>query len=262
MTIRRAGPTSGRRRADIQWLRAIAAISVVIWHTDLIVKHVWDWELTRNAGYKLLGGFGVELFFMLSGYSICMQVERLKEPREFLLTRACRIYPLYWFFSVLMLLAFVVNPAWHLSARAEQGPIFILLSMLALPQEKMPLLPLGWTLELELVFYLMVAAAMVTGALKKTKEALGWLLVALGFAGFVAGVPPTGGMVLFDIVTPYMAAFGFGWLLRCRETRPGGSTLLLVGGAIASILCLSLVLLSERLIARSGWPSRRPRWSR
>jgi len=231
------------RRADIQWLRAIAAVSIVLWHTDLIVKHVWTGsELTRNATYNSIGGFGVELFFMLSGYSISMQVDKMNRPGEFLLTRAYRIYPLYWIFTGFMLLAFLVNPAWNLSARAEQGLFFNLFSVLALPQAAMPLLPLGWTLEMELVFYLMVAAAMATGVIKTAKTGFGWLLVALGLIGFAIAADPGGGMVVFEIVNPFMAAFGFGWLLHCRDTQPGASSALLAGAAIAIMLGLSTIL--------------------
>lgn len=230
------------RRADIQWLRAIAAVSVVLWHTDLAVKHVWSTELKQNAAYNVFGGFGVELFFMLSGYSIAMQVERVPRPLEFLLTRAYRIYPLYWIFTALVLVAFVVNPDWQLSARAGDDPLFVGLSFLALPQARFPLLPLGWTLELELIFYLMVAVAMALGILASAKSALGWLLVAFGLAGFAIGPEPIGGNVVFDILNPYMAAFGLGWLLRCRETHEPRSLGWFNFGAVAILLCLAIIL--------------------
>lgn len=232
-----------QRRADIQWLRAIAAVSVVIWHSDLIVKHVWpDVEIADNAGYGLLGGFGVELFFMLSGYSISMQVERLKSPREFLLTRALRIYPLYWLFSSLLLLAYVINPEWPLSARAGDGFLFVAMSFLALPQEPFPLLLLGWTLEMELVFYLMVAVAMASGVLAAAKARLGWLLVGLGLIGFAIAAPPIGGMLIYEIFNPYMAAFGFGWLLHGRDEASRGASAGFVALAIGALLVLSLAL--------------------
>lgn len=232
-----------QRRADIQWLRAIAAVSVVLWHTDLIVKHVWpDAELAANAGYGLVGGFGVELFFMLSGYSISMQVERLNSPREFLITRALRIYPLYWLFSSLLLLAYVINPGWPLSARAGDGVLFVLMSFLALPQEAFPLLLLGWTLELELVFYLLVATAMATGLLRAAKPVLGLLLVVLGLVGFAIAAPPIGGRLVYEIFSPYMVAFGLGWLLHGRDKVSGASSAGFVALAIAGLLALSTVM--------------------
>lgn len=231
------------KRSDIQWLRAIAAISVVTWHTDLIVKHVWKGaELTQHMLYNLIGGFGVELFFMLSGYSISLQVVKLTNPTQFLLTRAYKIYPLYWLFSGLILVAFIVNPTWELSARVENGFLYVLLSFLALPQADLPLLPLGWTLEMELVFYLMVAAAMATGVIAAAKSALGWLLVAFGLIGFAIAANPSGGMVVFEMINPFMAAFGFGWLLHCRHTQPGGSGGIFAAIAIAAMLGLSLIL--------------------
>ncbi|MCV9940239.1 acyltransferase [Boseaceae bacterium BT-24-1] len=235
--------SSPHRRADIQWLRAIAAISVVAWHTDLIVKHVWnDAEIARSAAYNLLGGFGVELFFMLSGYSISLQVIKLSSPTQFLLTRAYKIYPLYFIFTLLMIAAYIANPSLELSARAENGFLFIFFSFLALPQAALPLLPLGWTLEMELVFYLMVAAAMATGVIEAAKSRLGWLLVAFGLVGFAIAANPSGGMVVFEMINPFMAAFGFGWLLHCRDAQPGRSSGAFAAAAIVVMLCLSRIL--------------------
>ncbi|MET0528091.1 MAG: acyltransferase family protein, partial [Microvirga sp.] len=169
-------------------------------------------------------------------------VDRVTRPIEFLLTRAYRIYPLYWIFTGLVLVAFVVNPAWELSGRAGDDPVFLLLSFLALPQARFPLLPLGWTLELELIFYLMVAVAMASGVMANAKSALGWLLVVFGLSGFAIGPEPTGGMVIFDILNPFMAAFGLGWLLRCLESRQTCSPGWLNLGAVVLFLCLAIVL--------------------
>lgn len=231
------------RRADIQWLRAIAAISVVAWHTDLIVKHLWQGsEFARHAAYSLVGGFGVELFFMLSGYSISLQVMKLSDPARFLKTRAQKIYPLYMIFTFLIIIAFVIKPDWELSSRVNNGLFYVVFSLLALPQAPLPLLPLGWTLEMELVFYLMVAAAMATGVTAAAKHVLGWLLTGFGLLGFAIAANPAGGMVVFEIVNPFMAAFGFGWLLHGRDTQPGGSSGVFAAAAIVTLLCLSTVL--------------------
>ncbi|RXF70945.1 acyltransferase family protein [Hansschlegelia zhihuaiae] len=229
---------SKSRRADIQWLRAMAAASVVLWHSDLIVKHMSDAKMTDNWIYSLLGGFGVELFFMLSGYSICMQVEKVKEARRFLISRAYRVYPLYWLFTGMMLIAFVIHPAWPLSARAEQGALFVLMSFLALPQGLMPLLPLGWTLEMEFIFYVMVAGLIACGGLEKFKGWFGWTLVGLGLAGVAIGSDPIGGWFIFDLINPFMLAFAFGWLLRHKETS-SARPLVFAAAAVLSFLALA-----------------------
>lgn len=230
------------RRSDIQWLRAIAALSIVLWHSDLVTKHVLPGRLTDHVLYEVLGGFGVELFFLLSGFSICMQVERPMRPGEFLRQRAFRIYPLYWVFTGAMLLAYAVNPNWPLSARAGQGTGFVVLSWFALPQAQLPLLPVGWTLEPEFIFYLLVAAAMATGLLSAKRSGLGWLLVAFGLLGFAAASDPAGGMVIFEIVNPYMAAFGIGWLLRCHEHRLQAHPLAAAAPVVGGLLLLATLL--------------------
>ena len=73
------------RLVSIQCLRFAAAGLVVLTHT--------------SSGYFVYGAFGVDIFFVISGF-IITHVMRQREPGSFLLDRLTRIYPLYWLFLV------------------------------------------------------------------------------------------------------------------------------------------------------------------
>ena len=76
---------------SIQYLRAIAAISV-------LVTHALQWPLPEMNMYLLkTGRLGVEVFFVISGFIITtIAGDGPFNPRVFLERRAHRIVPTYW----------------------------------------------------------------------------------------------------------------------------------------------------------------------
>jgi len=222
---------------DIQWLRAIAAIEVIIWHSDLITKHFSPLKI-QGSVYEPLGGFGVELFFIISGYVICLRAPTYRTPIDFMLSRVYRLFPLYWLFTTLVLLAYVLNKNWSLHG-LQPDALHILKSYLILPQNVVPVFGLGWTLELEMVFYVIVAiAAAVTGGLSdNTKSGVALLLGGLGLAGFILGTGPSQKVWDFHLASPFLLAFGVGWLVRTVEEQGGlQRNLALVG--LFVLMCL------------------------
>jgi peptidoglycan/LPS O-acetylase OafA/YrhL len=110
----------------------------------------------------VLGTYGVDLFFVISGTVMLVSTAtwfgQTSAPRRFLARRATRIYPPYVIVTALVLVAYLVVPSAtgaHRSTRPD-----ILLSFLALPQRAEPLLVVGWTLTYEHVFYCVFAIAL------------------------------------------------------------------------------------------------------
>jgi peptidoglycan/LPS O-acetylase OafA/YrhL len=102
---------------------------------------------------------GVDLFFVISGF-VMVTITRgwfqnTGAIRRFLYHRVTRIYPAYWFYSLLVLVVFLIKPEMFNSSRGGQVNIFA--SFLLLPQELLPLLAVGWTLIHEMYFYLVFA---------------------------------------------------------------------------------------------------------
>ena len=93
-------------------LRFIAALLVIIDHTELFKSYLGMPTLWANSYSAYLGAFGVSIFFVLSGFLITyLLLEEQKEGpiqiKHFYLRRILRIWPLYY---LLVLLGFFVAP--------------------------------------------------------------------------------------------------------------------------------------------------------
>ncbi|WP_423065990.1 acyltransferase family protein [Devosia sp. CN2-171] len=141
---------------SVQYLRGLAAFLVVIAHA---AAHPLATPLAVQAR---LGEFGVYLFFVISGF-IMVAISGLGTfaPLDFLKRRATRIVPLYWIFTTLAAALALFLPLLFKST-VFTWPHYIL-SMLFLPHEApgrggtSPILSLGWTLNYEVLFYLVFA---------------------------------------------------------------------------------------------------------
>src|SRR4051794_26844165 len=99
---------SGGMREDVQSLRAVAVTFVLAFHL---------WDLKFASGY-----FGVDIFFIISGYIMCMLLSKASPINfgkilDFYFRRVKRIVPLYLFViaSVLALSLFLLAPSeYHL----------------------------------------------------------------------------------------------------------------------------------------------------
>lgn len=233
----------------IQWLRAIAAIEVILWHSDLVTKHFSSAQIGYTI-YNRMGGFGVELFFIISGYIICLTVKKYHSGASFLVNRIVRLTPAYWFFTSLVFLAAWIDPLWRQRSLNYSGDV-VLKSLLFFPQQEVPVLALGWSLEHEMVFYVIVALALaLTGALAFLRQTvIAVLLAALGVAGFVLGTGLGQRVWDFHVLSPYMIAFAFGWVFRLAETSSASRKAFLYLIPVAT-----LVLLASVPIDRSEQP--------
>lgn len=134
---------------SVQFLRGFAALLVLQEHVRL--------ELGQD-GY---GGVGVDLFFIISGFIIFYVTEA--SQKNFMIKRMMRIIPLYWAATLCVAAITLIKPT--LLNSAEFSLDHFLMSLLFLPhwtdaQGLRPLLALGWTLNYEMMFYLIFALAM------------------------------------------------------------------------------------------------------
>ena len=112
------------KRYELQWLRALAASEVVVCHSDLLTKHFSNFRIGSLTWYYPLSGMEIELFFVLSGYIIC-----IRAPSITMVGVSCRrassasirCIPI---FTSLALVAYFINPAWRL-ARAPTSICYI-----------------------------------------------------------------------------------------------------------------------------------------
>jgi peptidoglycan/LPS O-acetylase OafA/YrhL len=149
------GARIGLRRTfhSIQALRGLAASLVVI-------AHIFEHPSRGNPDALLLTGrFGVEIFFVISGF-VMMHVAgaRSFNPGAFALRRVLRIVPLYWACSILVFAAALLAPAAFKTTTADLKHLMLSLVFIPDPDphaltDWRPLFKLGWTLNYEMFFY-------------------------------------------------------------------------------------------------------------
>lgn len=137
------------KRIDIiQLLRFLGACCVIIYHSGI----------GGEFGY-----FGVELFSFVSGYIIIYSTQSEQSKKGFLVKRGIRIVPLYWLATLFYYVIICIRPS--LSIMSEAKPEYLIKSMLFIPFVNRsgfdtPILGAGWTLNYEVVFYLIFFGAM------------------------------------------------------------------------------------------------------
>lgn len=174
-----------RQRAllnNIQCLRAIAAYMVVVYHARLLTP------IGDQVSFEF-GNAGVDIFFFISGFIINHVGARtdVGAPARFLLKRAIRIVPLYWLLTVLVGVAGQVAPSLA-GAGGRPDVTRIAQSLFFVPYyddtgEMHPVLFMGWTLNFEVFFYLLFAAALLIRHEMTRLIVLSATLVALVAAG-------------------------------------------------------------------------------
>lgn len=142
------------KNKGLQAGRAIAALSVAYFHSYVSQRGFPDAASNPIPFFKEWGFLGVNLFFAISGYVICLVVE--KKPFSlgiFAVKRAFRLYPMYW---IVMAVVAIMIP---FGKYEPQSVSHFLYSMTLLPQQGSPAYDFSWTLEREAVFYLLAAIA-------------------------------------------------------------------------------------------------------
>lgn len=145
----------------IQGLRAFAAYGVVLYHA-LEGLNTANPEVFPRF---VLGQAGVDLFFIISGFVMVYITQGEKETAlGFFSKRIARVVPLYWAATLLTIAAALVIP-WGYPG-INLSPESIASSFFFIPHPNavgtpVPVLVVGWTLNFEMMFYLLFAIAML-----------------------------------------------------------------------------------------------------
>ncbi len=177
-----------KRFHSIQALRGVAILLVLARHLVVMEGHFGGGESLLPDILKA-GDGGVDLFFVISGFiMVVISPGKFQLPGaigSFLYKRATRIYPLYWLYSFVILLVYLVSPAWV--PAVKKGHVDLIASVFLFPQRFPPLLGQGWTLTHEAYFYLMFALALLLPERRLPRFLLIWGLgVALGYSVYTS----------------------------------------------------------------------------
>jgi exopolysaccharide production protein ExoZ len=136
----------------IQYLRASAALAVVVFHAA-----------EKSGEHFAIGAAGVDVFFVISGFIMWVISERRPmTPQGFLLDRIRRIAPSYWLVTAVMILGAVAGlfPNLQLTGAHVLASLFFVPMISPSNGEIWPVLVQGWTLNFEIFFYVLFAGAL------------------------------------------------------------------------------------------------------
>lgn len=152
-----------RQIDSLQILRALAALFVFVFHYFDALQN--DFGIFENNPFPL-GAFGVDIFFVVSGFIICFASQNETSAGDFFLKRLCRIVPLYWLLTLGVFAIAMVAPSLLNSTTADWGNLIKSLAFIPYQKENgllQPILYLGWTLNYEMFFYLIFALSIYSG---------------------------------------------------------------------------------------------------
>lgn len=211
----------------LQQLRAVAALGVVAFHAS---------EL---GGLPFLpGAFGVDLFFVLSGFLMVAISDGDTRPGAFLSARVRRVVPLYWLATLVMAAGLTIAGTAPDFARLASALIFLPQGNAGPTAMGLPLLAPGWSLHYEVGFYALFAAMLVLPARWRT-PVLSALLVGLAAIGAIARSAWT---------DPILIEFAAGmWIAEVWRGRADGRFVALGGVAMLAGLVFAYPALIDRI---------------
>lgn len=162
-----------QRILELDALRALAAINLLLFH----LTHVYAVKFGYSSplGFEWpFGAYGVEMFFILSGFVNSMSLLRRGKPVDFVAARLIRIVPIF-------LLVIIAN-VWILSLSpmnqtVSMGQFLANMSLMPRVLGYECLDPVMWTLQVEMMFYITLVTMFRIGALRRYFWGWGTLLV-------------------------------------------------------------------------------------
>jgi exopolysaccharide production protein ExoZ len=220
---------------SLQVLRAVAVALVALAHAGLVIP------APPTAMQFDLGIFGIDIFFVISGFILALIVIRSRYHRgpdaawKFLKRRMIRIYPIYWFFVALTCLRV-------LHGHQRIGSQY-LSSILLLPSPGYPstwlIIPIAWTLIFEMFFYYLLSAIQVATIKRAVPVLISILCAAVGIGRFYSIRRP----YFIVVLNPILLEFAFGACLALAFQKFGRQVVLgrvLVAAGIAGAIIVRL----------------------
>lgn len=168
-----AGEASSRLR-ELDALRGIAALLVVWFHYTVQFRSEFH-QGPETMFAMPAGRYGVQLFFVISGFVIFLTLTRSRSLWDFAANRLSRLYPPYW---VCMLITAAVLAAWPLSGlEVNLRQVVVNLTMVQYWLVTPHVDSVYWTLSVELAFYAFVSVLRLIGWLDKVER---WVAAWLG----------------------------------------------------------------------------------
>ena len=250
------------RILELDALRGLAAVAVVLFHYttryDELFGHSQSLELAVAWGH-----YGVDLFFMLSGFVILLSLERTANAGRFAWGRFSRLYPTYWAAAIVTFA--VVSMVGLAGQEVSLADALLNLTMVQSLLGAEHIDGAYWSLQAELIFYANMLLLYQCGAFRRPALAVGgWLwftAIVVPLQSLVATSWPVFGGMLSKLATiaslKFVPLFAIGIVFYLAKKSGGLS----VGHRLLLLASLSLVaathgtqtLVADSLLALLLW---------
>lgn len=280
ISTRRSTKTARERFALLDGLRLAAALAVVAFHFTARKTDAWSTPIQTQApavfDVTKYGLFGVDLFFVISGFVILMTAWD-RSIRDFVSSRISRLYPAYWVCVLLTAAVLLVDGARWFRA----SDVLINLTMLQESFGVQHIDGVYWTLWVEMRFYALIGIFVLVGMTERriVAFAVAWPVVAaiahkthLDFLAYVLvwqhAALFAGGMLIYLISKRGNSllrwlALGFVALMAFATSVPEAAERILgtTGAGVPSVAAMAAVALSFlAVLSVTVTPLRRIRW--
>lgn len=214
-------PGQSRLRA-LDGLRLVAALMVAAYHyggRDGEVAHAWgsspSLQFPTLHSWFAYGCLGVQVFFVISGFVICMSGWG-RTLTSFFASRAARLLPAYWAAVVLVTAVFALPVVAYRAVSPSDA--LVNLTMLQQPLGADRVLGVCWTLWAEIRFYALFALCVVLPGATRRRIVLFCAAWTLAAALAQAAREPLLDLVLMPEYAPFFIG-GVGLYLVHRDRR-------------------------------------------
>jgi peptidoglycan/LPS O-acetylase OafA/YrhL len=175
------------RANEIDLLRFLAALAVVLFHYAFrgYAAHSSSMPYPLLAGVAKYGRYGVDLFFLISGFVILMSASG-GSLKHFVVSRIVRLYPAFWACCTLTFLILVAfGPQQHPPTFIQYLSNMTMLCGFGFMQKLAAVSQIDgsyWSLIIEIRFYALVALLLLLRQIHRAELFLtGWLLTIIVF---------------------------------------------------------------------------------
>ena len=271
-------PAEGARGRfdELDGLRGIAAGAVVVYHFTSPFDGYFP-GLPKAPFDFTEGAYGVQLFFLISGFVILLTAQRAKRPSDFLIARISRLYPTYWV-ALTITLGFILASGYAVVAvtPVQVAVNYTMLQRYVLVEN---VDKSYWTLAVELVFYGIMWLLLVANRSRLTERLITrvvavWLPISAVVSWWVGTEAPslTDKILLNVTIAEYAPLFCAGMLLQLSRADGTLRPLVFPAGLVAALnaallhtpydgLIVAIVFLAFTLVVivpSVGWLARGP----
>lgn len=232
-----------KRILELDALRALSCLNLLLFHFTYVYQNKYGFASPLGFAFPY-GKYGVQLFFMLSGFVNAMTLLKKRKPGGFLVARCIRILPSYWLVICLNVWLFALVPMFHATATPELAAANLTTMPNLLGFENME--PVTWTLQVEMLFYCFLMITLVLGLLDRPLTtmmvAMSVCLVACtGFDWFSNHYPQSAWNSRFDFIDQlfflrHLPLFSMGILLHEIRSKRGNKWWLMAGILISAVV--------------------------